>query len=109
MDNDRIEQLADLASGKGDGRRLTMKAPELDTRPASHVEDLVARVAEMEARVRRLEDDDAWATSREVSIHAIGHCVKAVVKCDAYTAKSRGPTIAAAIRALREKVEGGSR
>lgn len=75
----------------------------------------ITRVAELEAEAKQARDDDAWAEDNGVVIDAEpvekGWCAMLVREDGPLieVPSAKGPTIHAAIRALREKVEGGAR
>lgn len=86
----------------------------LDTYPTAHVEALEARLAALEAENKQAREDEAWALDAAVTIHPDGASKSfapmfwSVRYWDGVrTLEVTAPTIHAALRPLRAKVEGG--
>ena len=72
---------------------------------------LAARVAELEAREKQAREDEAWASERTVLVefHPVTSGWHAFALGVVKRFNAVEPTIHGALRALREKVEGGAR
>lgn len=95
----------------------------LETYPVAHVEAMQARLAALEAenkalrerlapleaQAKQARDDEEWAFRNAVPIHRRGEAWVAEHFDGRRIVYAMEPTIHAALRALRSKVEGGAR
>ena len=70
---------------------------------------LADRIAALEAEAKQARDDEAWVHLHAVPIHRRGEVWIAEHFDGHRRLDAEGPTIHAALRALRAKVEGGKR
>lgn len=106
---DRVRELAarvaelerELEQAKADRARAAMDARN----------PLMARVAELEAREKQAREDEAWASERTVLVefHPVTSGWHAFALGVVKRFNAVEPTIHGALRALREKMEGGAR
>jgi hypothetical protein len=109
---------ARLAALEAENKALRDRFAEADTeRNAAQaaLKAAFARVAELEAEAKQARDDEVWAEDNGVVIDAEpvekGWCAMLVREDGPLieVPSAKGPTIHAALRALRAKVEGGAR
>ena len=88
----------------------------LDTYPVAYVEAMQARLAALESEAKQAREDEAWALDAAVTIHPVmgeRHWTPILWSVRYWdgvrTLEVTAPTIRAALRPLREKVEGGAR
>ena len=107
--------LARLAELEAQNKDLRDRFAEVDTGKNAALNCVreatgaVLRLAPLEAEAKQARDDEAWAHLHAVPIHRRGDGWVAEHFDGSQVRDAEAPTIAAALRALRAKVEGGAR
>lgn len=119
-DNEHLTQVIAAHRTLADAHRELLARADTERSKAivvvRQVSDALDRLEALEAQAKQARDDEAWALGSAVIINPAGSSESFAPTCwsvsywdGVRTLEESAPTIAAALRALRQKVEGGKR